>query len=79
MKTVDWYLLPLIREMEKAGVTLQEFTDIHMEERIGRRKQGGINNTLRSEIMMANSMFAGGIRAKMLKAKQCNFKHNVPF
>ena len=67
LKSVDWYLLPLIRDMEAQGVTLQEFSDFHMEERMARRKQQGINNnTLRSEIMLANSMFEIGVKARLI-------------
>ena len=69
LRSVGWYLLPLIRDMEEQGVTLQEFTELHMEERMARRKQAGINNnTLRSEIMLANSMFELGVKAKMIGA-----------
>lgn len=67
LKAVGWYLLPLIREMQEQGVTLREFSDYHMEERMARRKQSGIsNNTLRSEIMLANAMFELGVKLKMV-------------
>jgi len=69
MKSVGWYLLPLIKDMEERGVALAEFSDFHMEERMARRKQAGINNnTLRSEIMLANSMFEIGVKARLLPA-----------
>ncbi len=69
LKSVSWYLLPLIRDMEAQGVTAQEFSDLHMEERMARRKQAGINNnTLRAEIMLANSMFVIAVKAKLVAA-----------
>ena len=69
LKSVGWYLLPLICDMEAQGVTAQDFSDFHMEERMARRKQRGINNnTLRSEIMLASSMFEIGVKAKLISS-----------
>ena len=69
LKSVNWYLLPLISDMIEKGVGPKEFSDYHMEERMARRKQQGINNnTLRSEIMLANSMFELGVKSRLVPA-----------
>jgi len=68
LKTVGWYLLPVIKDMEAKGVTLQSFNAGHYEERVALRRQSGIsNNTCRYECMMLTAMLRLGVREKYLK------------
>ena len=68
MQQVEWNLLPTIRDMVEQSIRPQDFQAVHLETRIGKRKQAGISDTtLRQECMLLTAMFRIAVKNKLVK------------